>query len=208
MLVMPSPTTYIDDETPFNPKEWIRKGKKYSEVPYFVHLARQNAQAIPAEIIQQLPAQNMAILQFLKESLPEQSKEFNFYAPSTWFRNEEPTQMSVEEVFEIVWRRRTIPPKEVLRNYKRNFVSTGSMEASQLLILVSTKVMRSFPSGFFHSGYRDQKFGESRRTGEMLTPALWRRLKKTQSLQLNFKTHKIFLVCEDGMRILRIVETI
>lgn len=37
---------------------------------------------------------------FLKETLPQgpqQSKEFNFYAPSTWFRNEEPT-----EIFKMV----------------------------------------------------------------------------------------------------------
>ena len=33
------------------------------EVSYFVHLARQNAQAILADIIQQLPARNMAIPQ-------------------------------------------------------------------------------------------------------------------------------------------------
>lgn len=38
---------YVDNETPLNAKEWIGKGKKYSEVPYFVHLVWQNVQAIP-----------------------------------------------------------------------------------------------------------------------------------------------------------------
>ena len=48
---MPPPTMYVNNETPFNAKEWIGKGKKYSEVPYFVHLVRQNAQAILANVI-------------------------------------------------------------------------------------------------------------------------------------------------------------
>jgi hypothetical protein len=118
---MLTPTMYVDDETPFNADEWIGKGKKYSEVPYFVHLARKNAQAIPADIIQQLPARNMAIPQFLKETLPQQSKEFNFHAPSTWFRNEEPTRITVEEIFEMVWRRRSIPPQDILTKLQEEF---------------------------------------------------------------------------------------
>ena len=32
----------------------------------------------------------------VEETLPQQSKEFNFHPPSTWFRNEEPTQMTVD----------------------------------------------------------------------------------------------------------------
>ena len=65
---------------------------------------------------------NMAIPQFLKETLPQQSKEFNFHAPSTWFRNEEPTPMTVEEIFEIVWRQRSIlPPRDVLTKLQEEF---------------------------------------------------------------------------------------
>ena len=67
------------------------------------------------------------------------------------------------------------------------------MESSRLSIPVSIKVMKSFPSasGFFHCGYRYQKFVRSRRTGEKLILALWRRL-ETQSLQLNSKCTMFF----------------
>lgn len=40
--------TSVNGETPFNAKEWVGT---------FIHLAQQNAQAIPDDIIQQLPAQ-------------------------------------------------------------------------------------------------------------------------------------------------------
>ena len=65
---MPPPlaTTYVDYKPLLTPKN-DREGEEDNELPYFVHLAavfaRQNAQAIPADIIQQLPARNMAIPQ-------------------------------------------------------------------------------------------------------------------------------------------------
>jgi hypothetical protein len=44
---------YVDDETPFNAEEWIRKGnlKKYSEVHSPHAKERPQSQAIPADII-------------------------------------------------------------------------------------------------------------------------------------------------------------
>ncbi|KLO09998.1 hypothetical protein SCHPADRAFT_819503 [Schizopora paradoxa] len=97
-----------EDDPVFVGKDWVKRKKKFADVPPFVQRACSKAFAIPAEAYKFLPATQLSIQELCSFPFPEVSQSLVHQSSSNWFSCTTPTS-SLESILS-----RPIPSRKTL----------------------------------------------------------------------------------------------
>lgn len=98
----------LDDNSCFNPRQWIGQGKQYKDVPLVVVYARSKVLTIPPDAQEKLPRPDLPIVQFVCLQLPNQSASLNTFPLEQWFSTETPSNKNGTDIYAVI-SRRSIP---------------------------------------------------------------------------------------------------
>lgn len=104
----------VESSTVFQRSSWIRRGKRWRNIPLHVVDARLREFALPDVWVKQLPSDDLSVEDFLKVKLPQvDSASFNFKQKSLWFSQDPPTRQPDASLFARLITR-PVPPTEFL----------------------------------------------------------------------------------------------
>ncbi|KAJ7194070.1 hypothetical protein GGX14DRAFT_587166 [Mycena pura] len=103
----------LELESHFDPTQWLKCGKIYSDVPHYVRDEFLQLLKPPEVIIQRYPAPNMPVPDFTQLVFPDQSNALVYPAPALWFQSERPTNLDLESVWNALVQQ-PIPPAKLI----------------------------------------------------------------------------------------------
>ncbi|KAJ3831383.1 hypothetical protein F5878DRAFT_667614 [Lentinula raphanica] len=94
-----------DLDIPFEPNEWIERGRSYDTAPLYVLLAREERERVPALFQKLYPSSSLSFDSFIHFPLPKCSYSLSSYSPGKWFSKEPPVPRSEGELWKLLYAR-------------------------------------------------------------------------------------------------------